>query len=362
MKHIIITIFLSILQFCSCSSGTDQRTAPNQVKDEISIAINEDIQTLDPRKVRSLVSINTVNCLYEGLVKMNLDGTIRNALADTIEVSADHKSYTFQIKDAYWSNGDKICAKDFEYSWKSQLSKEFVAPYSYLLFVLERGKAAFDGMDIADNVGVFSVDEKTLLVSLEYPVPYFLQLLTSPCFFPVNHKIASKNSEAISGKSGQLISNGPFILDSWKPQNELHVIKNLNFRNASSIMLKGVRFIYLEDSTALNLFEDGQIDWVGSPLGSIPFDALTSMKNILISLPAYGGGYCKVNCTTLPFSNLKMRKAFCYAVNRRELVKNLLQGNYIPITSFVPSSMNLSNEPHFQDNDKKTAKSSLMRL
>ncbi|WP_279306215.1 ABC transporter substrate-binding protein, partial [Paraclostridium sordellii] len=91
-------------------------------KKELNIYNTSDIPTLDISKAEDTVSSEVLMNTMEGLVKLDKDGKIAPGMAETWEKSEDGKTWTFKLrKNAKWSNGDPVTAKDFEYSWKRTL-------------------------------------------------------------------------------------------------------------------------------------------------------------------------------------------------------------------------------------------------
>src|SRR5690625_7954476 len=96
-----------------------------------------------------------------------------------------------------------------------------------------------------------------------------------------------------------------------------------------------------EESTELQLFENGELDWVGDPTGSVPLAAIQSMKDndeLEISDRA-GLYYYSFNHDEEPFNNENIRKAFVLALDRQSIVDSVMQGELQLAMDFVPSSM-----------------------
>ena len=108
------------------------------------------------------------------------------AVAKSVEISEDYKVYLFHLRECKWSNGNLVRAEDFVYAWKKVLSPHFVTPFAYYLYSLKNAQAAKKGEISLNAIGVQAIDTKTLRVELEYPVPYFLELVTLPAFFPIS--------------------------------------------------------------------------------------------------------------------------------------------------------------------------------
>ena len=160
--------------------------------------------------------------LYEGLMHLEPDGTLSLAIANNIRVSKDRKSYLFVLRSSNWSDGTPLTAYDFESSWKKVLAPSYPSKSAHLLFSIKNGSKAKSGKCSLDDVGVKALDEKTLLVELERPTPYFLQLAAYPTYFPV----PNAGAEIPYPQNGdKIVSNGPFLLSSWKNDDEIVVEK-----------------------------------------------------------------------------------------------------------------------------------------
>ncbi|HUD00779.1 MAG TPA: ABC transporter substrate-binding protein, partial [Rhabdochlamydiaceae bacterium] len=142
----------------------------------VRVNIKAEPATLDPRKARDLSSMTLARMFFEGLTRINQGEKAELALAEKVDVSADGKIYTFTLRSATWTNGDRVTAQDFVYAWTKSLEPHFPADQSFQLYVIKNGKAAKEGKVPVDQIGVKAIDEKTLQVELQNPTPYFLEL------------------------------------------------------------------------------------------------------------------------------------------------------------------------------------------
>lgn len=351
----LIMLILAVAGFaCQSSSQKTKTNSPQQI---VRINIRDEPQTLDPRKARHLNSQVIVHMLFDGLTRASRDGNIELALADHIDVSSDLKTYTFHLKDALWTNGDFVTASDFAHSWKKILSPDFPSDIAFQLYVIKNAKAVREGKMPINEAGIHVLDEKTLIVELEDPTPYFLQLVASSVFFPVNQKVDEENPNWALDAS-TYVSNGPFQLIEWKHQDLLSVQKNAKYWDKANVKLSELKLYMLSEETELRSFEKKELDWAGSPFSVLPLDALKSLKNDgqLKTHRGLATYFIRAN-TQLPFlSQASMRKAFALAINRRAIVEHVTQGKELPATGLVPLSFGLQNEPYFQDGDIETAR------
>jgi len=346
--------------FLIALSGCDKKFTkikPKKLKEIHTNFIYSPI-TLDPRKSTDPVSNALHLMLYEGLTRLEPDGTLSFAIADSIEISKKRNVYTFYLRETFWSNGKPVTAVDFECSWKALLSPDFPSLASHLLFPIKNAERAKKGLCSINEVGVHAIDESTLVIELERPTPYFMELTAFPTFFPVPHQ----GEEVKTPKKGreQLISNGPFELASWKNEDEVVVRKNQQFWNEKAVKLDLIHMTIISDEgTALKLFEKGDLDWIGGLISPLPLDAVTSLSQVkkIKMRPIAGTNFCAFNTKISPFSNVHIRKAFAYAIDRQIIIDNVTQMYDEVATGPVPSVLKDYKESHFfKDGDAEEAR------
>lgn len=348
MNRLVITLATCSLLLSACNR--DSTTTENT--NILRIASIEDPPTLDPRESRNLENTTILHLLYEGLMRSDSRGKAEPAIAQKVEISEDQKIYTFTLKNTFWSNGDPLTATDFVETWKTILDPNFPAPNAYQLFVIKGAKAAKEGKIDLNQIGLRAKSPHTLVVELEVPTPYFQDLTSTHFYFPVHESLRTKQPKNNSSDA-KLISNGPFSLESWAHDNEIVFGKNPKYWDAAEVTLEKVKVQVLSETTALRVFETGGLDWIGSPMGTLPQDAVTVLKHQkkLRATPGAGTHWFRLNTERPPFNNIKMRKAFAAALDRKSIVEHVTQGGQIPATGILPPSMSTQGEHYFQDND-----------
>ncbi len=350
----LLLIPFCLLAFTACREPTPIASQQKVLR----ISCETEPYSLDPRRNRDLASVTTIHMLYEGLTYYDDQGKPQPAIAEEIIISPDQKKYLFKLKPSHWSNGQKVTAFDFERSWKSTLDPEFPSPNAYQLYVIKNGQAAKEGRTDIENVGVRALDDSTLEVELEIPTPYFLHLTASHFCFPVHGSLRHhplNTSQSIADTD--IVTNGPFKLVSWKRQNELTVEPNPYYWNRDNIRLDQITFILLDNSTALQAYQQGSLDWIGSPLSTLSPEALNSLKESgqLEIKPSAGVSLMRINTGKASLSNPRIRKALAFAINREELVNHVLQGNQQPAFGLIPPSW-IESQPYFNDNSVEKAR------
>jgi ABC-type oligopeptide transport system substrate-binding subunit len=291
---------------------------------------------------------NGAVALWAGLMKFNADFQAVPYVANKVTPNADGSVWTFTIrKDSKWSDGSPCTAKDFEYSWKRQLDPASKAPYAAFLYDLKNGQA-FNKGQITDaaQVGVKAKDDWTLEVTLEGPRGYFPVLSAYLAALP-GHKGAIEKHGDKWTEPGNIVSNGPFILEAWDHQKQLVLRKNPHFFDAKDVTLEKVIIPIIGVQAGALPYENNEIDLTAlqaADLKRIQSDPKTGKE--VFRYPYPGTWYLTPQVTKPPFDNLQVRKALSHAVDR-EAVAKVAQGFSIPAHCMIPPGF-----PGFVD-DKK---------
>ena len=340
---------MSLVLLFSCKSD-HSRQNENAV---IRIAFDQEPRTLDPRRGTDLQTANVLQMIYEGLMRLDYQGNVIPGIAKSVDISPDHKTYTFILRETNWSDGTPLTAHDFEETWKSSLNPSFPSPNAYQLYYIKGAKAYKEGSNAIEDVGVKAVDSTHLIVELETPTPYFLKLVASYFYLPVSPKMR----EAKNTEHSIVISNGPYKLKEWKHNNELMMIKNPLYWDAKVVSLDQIALTILDENTSYKMFEMGHLDRTGSPTATLPQDAIPSLRHQrqLKIKPASGTHWFRFNTEAAPLNNAKLRKAFNMALDRKAIVEHVTQGNQIPAIGIVPPSMGWRKNSYYTDNDLPAA-------
>lgn len=339
----ILQTLLLIFLLLSCSKGN-----PREQKNVLNLAFSYYPATLDPRKTGDFTSSTLVCLLYEGLTRcLPGEEIVEMALAERVDISSDQRVYTFFLKEAYWSDGHRVTAIDFETSWKKILDPSFPSMSPFLLFPILNAESYYKGTVSIDRVGIRSLDDHTLQIELERPTPYFLSLTAFPLLLPFpSHVTTDVDRETRHGP--ELISNGPFSIEKIKPNSEILLKKNPLFWNQPNIHLDGIKIsIVPDEATALRMFENQDLDYLGSPLSPLPLDALPSLqqKATLQFNPIAASTFIAFNTQKGPFKNPDLRKAFALAINREAIVNKVASLGQLAAQNLLPPSLSSQESP-----------------
>jgi oligopeptide transport system substrate-binding protein len=341
--EISLRIFIILIAVALVLGGcdfNDEAGKPNQVLHVVNHVTSEPA-SLDPLLVNDIGSGEVLYHVMEGLVRLDREGNPRPGMAKSWKASADMKKFTFELRAAEWSNGDRVTAHDFEYQWKRMLSPENKGKsmFSYKLYCIKNGEKFQQGEAEADDVGVKALDDDTLEVTLEQPAPYFPSLVGNYAFYPVDKKVVENNPDW-SREATSYVGNGPFKLKEWNHDEKIVLEKNERFWNAKEVKLEEIEFPFISSpTTAYQMFLSKKLNYLGS--GAIPTDLLPALtkEGKVQNHPILGTYVYKMNVEQPPFDNQKIRLAFSMAIDREQLSENLLQSGQQAAVSWVPWKM-----------------------
>ena len=332
------SLFLQVFLFIGILFSSCQKKEKEKIKQSVRLNLTGEPQSLDPRYARDLNSINLMKMLFEGLMRICPTGKAELALAENVIIAEDGKTYTFFLRKSVWSNGQEVSAHDFVYAWKSSLSPTSVSPLASQLFDIKNAKKIKQGILSEEELGVFARSFNILEIQLEKPVPYFLDLLALPIFFPINKDI-DRQKEKWAENEDFYVSNGPFQLKKWKHQDSLELKKNQKYWDQKVVQLEKLFFIMLPTETEMHMFEMKELDWVGSPFSCLPIDVVQNRKKEIEIVPYFGTSFFRINLAPKDKKKkitLSMRKALFATVNRESIAESVLMGGEKAAYTLVP--------------------------
>ncbi len=296
-------------------------------------------ESLDPALVTGVPEHRILSSLFEGLTSADpTDLSPKPGVAESWTVSKDGLEYAFTLRDARWTDGKPVTAGDFVYAWERVLNPKTGAKYAQQLFYL-KGAEDYNKGRLTDfaKVGVKALGPKRLDVTLRCPTAYFLDLTSFYTLYPVPRWAVEAHGRDWV-KPGRLVSNGPFRLSTWVPQQELTLEKNPAYWDAGTVQLHKVVFFPTDDgNTAYKQFLAGESDWVPNVPPAMTESA--KGKPEYYASPYLGTYYLRLNVTKPPLTDVRVRRALGVAIDRNALTKFVTKAGEIPSGAFVPAGI-----------------------
>jgi oligopeptide transport system substrate-binding protein len=336
---------MALALLCQTGCGKRDRAVDEATRDGIFLYNNgAEPRDLDHHVVTGMPENRVIKSLIEGLVTEHPESSskVSPGMAKSWESNDDKSIWTFHLREAYWTNGDRVTADDFAYAYRRILNPEFGAPYASMLFRVVNA-AAYNRGEITDfsEVGIRVIDPATLQVELDGPTPYFPLMLTHYTWFPLHPGTIEAFDAFASRDSGWTrpenhVGNGPFILKEWRPNQRIIVEKNPDHWDADSVSLNAIHFFPVQDRQTENrMFATGQLH----ATNGVPYnlrDRYRAENNpTLREDPLFATGYLGLNINNEGLSDPRVRRALYLALDR-EVIVNKVTKNGRPAAGFVP--------------------------
>lgn len=311
------------LMLVACGSSSSS-TGSSSSKQVINWNEASELPSMDISKATDTISFDMLNNTNEGLYRLGKNSKIEPGIAESTKISNGGMTYTFTLrKDAKWSNGDKLTANDFVYSWQRTVDPKTASEYAYLFSGIKNADAISAGKKPVSTLGIKAEGNYKLVVTLEKKVPYFKLLMGFPSFFPQNKSVVEKYGSKYGTASKYMVYSGPFKMVGWTGSNLNWTLKkNNSYWDKKDVKLSAINFkVNKSTTTSYNLYQSGKLD--ETLLGSEQAKQLSSSKEYT---PRSGAriNYLEFNQTQKVFQNKKIRQAISLAINRSQLVKKVL--------------------------------------
>ncbi|MGG2952325.1 peptide ABC transporter substrate-binding protein [Geobacillus stearothermophilus] len=341
---LFLALLLALSTFlAACGGGGDDNAQggqggekPAEKKEQVlNLLESQEIPSLDSALATDQVSFIVLNNVMEGLYRLGKDNKPVPGVAESYTVSEDGKTYTFKLRqDAKWSNGDPVTAHDFVFAWRRVLDPKTKAEYAYIMYDIKNAAAVNTGKLPVDQLGVKALDDYTLQVELENPIPYFISLTVFGTFMPQNEKFVKAQGDKYGLEANTTLYNGPFVLSEWKHEQGWTYAKNPNYWDKDTVKLEKINVkVVKETATMVNLYDTKKADRV--ILSAEFVDKYKNDKNFHTYLePSIF--WLRMNTKKEPLNNVNARKAIAMAIDKEAMVNTLFNNGSVVANYAVP--------------------------
>ena len=347
IKKTVSAVLAAVLLVCG--SGCREKDGSGAIF-KYDIAANP--VTLDPQTANDSSAYEIIANLFEGLLKVDNDGNIQPAVAESYKVSDDGLVYTFKLReDVYWYDGDEFetscTAHDFVFAFQRLFRPATKSKTAGGFFCIKNAQAINNG-SIGDlsELGVKAISDYELVITLEYPNPSFPVLLTTAPAMPCNEEYYKSTDGKYGLYADAVASNGAFYVyswnyDKWSSDNN-NIIMRANVKNNENeqIYPYGLNFFIEEEDSYQNFLDEQSHVYITSGAEAVRlldmgYDYSESSNRVWGVL---------FNVKKPAFGNAELRQALAYSINRNSAVANAT--GYENSKSIVPSSVKLGEEDY----------------
>jgi oligopeptide transport system substrate-binding protein len=329
-----------------------------------------DIPTLDPQLGEDVTSINHIEALFVHLTNYDLDtAEVVPEAATSWEVSEDGLTYTFHLRtDIPWvyhnpvtgettqeervvdaETGETtpafVTAGDFAYGIRRACDPDLGSYYSGVIAPQIKGCGdvlfaedpdALTEEDFA-AIGVTAVDDATLVIELEFPASFFLQMTPMWTLAATPSWAIEEHGDAWI-EAGNIVTNGRYVLNEW-----VHGVRRIMVRNplmpadmaGSGNVNRFVTNVVPDVSTGYALWLAGEVEASGIPDEELQahLDQFPDETDQIADLAVF---YFDFAHDKPPFDSVNVRRAFSAAFDRATFVETVRQGQGLPMKHFAP--------------------------
>lgn len=322
-----LVLVVSVLTACDSTKNTEKKDA------HITTILASEPSTLDMARFLGINDRTVLFSVTEPLTRIQ-DGVVVEAGAEKVDVSDDGLTYTFTIRENYWSDGQRVTANDYLVGLQREADPKNAFSFATDFFSIENFEAAFNGEVGIEEIGVSDPDDKTLVIKLVSANP---AILSSVDFFPVRSDMVEQYGDKYGSEAETILSCGPFTLDSWVHESSMEFSKNDKYWDKDNVKLDGFTYSIITDEGAqMSSLENGSIDYatVDSQEYADKFAQNTDLQEITISTGRTA--MVSFNCEDTVFSNQKIRTAFAVSIDRDALVEVITGGIGSAAYALVP--------------------------
>ena len=354
-KTLAMGLAVALAVSCLTGCGGDDKKASSDGKTEqvLNISNNSVVVGLNPLINTTGPDNSAFNMVLDPLVKrVTRDGNtyeIIPAAAESWDISEDGLTYTFHMnKDAKWSDGTKVTANDFEFTFQKMATPSVAATNAWLFDgVIENfTEALYDQGKKPEDIGVHAIDEDTLEIKIIHPASYFLELVSSSVY-PVNKAMYEELGSDYATSETKTVFNGPFKIESWSQNTEMVVVRNDQYWGADDVKLDKINCKIIQESgTAVQSYINGELDVIGTTDANWGKTIEEQGESESYQVPDSAPEFFMLNAANEYLCNEKIRQALTVAYDRQEMIDTLRNGKGVPIYSMMPDTVQVGEKTY----------------
>ncbi len=332
--------------------------------------ISGEVESLDPQFADEQNEQLVIYNIMEGLMTQLPSGELQNGVIEGYEVSQDQKTYTFHLRSGMvWDDEDNtpVTAHDFVFAFQRIFNSIYPSPFASLYSAIENSQQVLSGEMTAENLGVRAQDDRTVVFTLSYADPSFLESLAHSSAMPCSQKLFEEAGGRYGTTIKQTYSNGPFTLMQWENGNRIYLKKNANYYDQQAVQTPGV-YLYMnrdtlteaqvergeQTPTFFSLLMEGKADGCLAD-----YEQYRQAQQAGLTCEETQGIVWALvfNQTHSAFSNQQVRQGFIRAIDRstiEDFLRQTQQDNLHTCDRLIPPAITLFTQPYTEQTTVNT--------
>ena len=293
-------------------------------------------KALDPAFVTSNYSATLVHQIFDGLVQFDKNLNVVPAISSSWEVSPDGLIYRFTLqKNVKFHNGRQVTADDFVYSFTRLLDPNEPSP-ALSFFKKVKGESDYRNGRSEVVAGLKAIEPFTLEITLEEPFAPFLSVLAM-----VYSKAVPREEIERWGKDfgHHPVGTGAFRLESWEG-NKIVLSGNPDYHEGSPYLDRVLYTIYAgaQRTRILEDFLEGRLE-EAAIFGADREEMAQTAVYQFVRKPSLSLQFYGMNCANGPLKDRRVRQALSWAIDKKEIVREVFKDQFIPAETILPPGM-----------------------
>ncbi len=309
----------------------EEKLAAEQV---FGFFLNNEPENLDPWVNNNGEASQIIAAIHEPMLRRDSEGGWIPGLMTDYQTNEDHTVHTLTLREgAKWSDGTDITVEDIVYSYQRALDPELGSAIAYRYFPILNAEAFYKGEVGADELGVKAVDDKTIEITTAEPCDFFVDMMTSAGFAPIQKAAGEKYGDLYGTDVDKVVSSGPFVLTEWTHKNSMVLEKNENYWDAENVKLERVDVTITADTNTLTgMYQSGEL---GVMRVSNDMLDVYAGENIVTN-SRMKVTFIEFNPNNEFLSNKNIREAFSIAFNRTLMAEQIMGNGDLAAYGLVP--------------------------
>ncbi len=335
MKKYLMIITMAILILSGCNSNSNTYTE----------LLSSEIETLDPAYAGSKSSFQLLADIFVSPTRVDDTNQQVNYGATDIEVSDDQLVYTISLRDdIVWVDDTgvemgPVTANDYVFGYQRMVDPEVASVYSYIFENIENAKQIGNGDEDVSKLGVTALDDYTLQIQLESPIPYFTNLLAFQSYVAQPEGAYQLYGDQYGTSSDTIWYDGAYYVSDFDPEYVTTLNKNDLYFDQESVTVETIEYrLNTDDTSRLNAVLNSEADFAEiDTVENYKVAQDDSKMNIRPTMFSY---YLVLNNDPSAVTgDSTLRHALEVGFDRDTVVNSLYEGMNTPIEYIIPSNL-----------------------
>ena len=346
---VLLLTLVMVFSLAGCAKteqGAQENAGSAAVSDNIvNIGITDALGSVNPFAIdQTWVNKYAVGLQFLPLMELDEDLNFQPMLADSI-TTEDNINFIVHIDEkATWSDGTPVTAQDLEYTIL-RLASPKVANATLLLYAFEGvGDDGFVEEGATSIEGIKVLDDKTVQFTTKYPIALTTFQNTYACYLHtmpkhIIEKYAEEELTTLDWFNHPDVVSGPYKLTGYDVNHYITYEANANYWKGAPKIEK-LNFKIMDASQIYAGLQSGEIDVTHHTMTAIPqedYESIEALENVEV---VYGSPITNqsVFIQTANLPDVKVRQALLYAIDRQQILDQLMKGHGEIVDGFLSSA------------------------